>query len=798
MRIPIELNRMKKIYFILSLPFLIGIFLFIYLNNRNPYSREFTGHICDCWRKVKIPYVKGSKPFEGVFPRANFVDKEKLYIIDIRKMNKEMRFLARVFAGLSNRKLPPSFLILDEKERFYNLFIKDIKRKQLINEDTLLSLVREYFQKGYINGCILYDGRLWLTSSHILNVVRTLCGVEDAVPLTPSLNKRLNLPVIVNTLEKRIWKKDATMSYPEYQWAFHNLWKECYHHVLAYIPPGEDSPLTDYIVQFKLFTFYLPSEDKRTEKLFEYILSHSPPNTAVIGVITRKKGWEGKMEKIRIMRIMSKFGKFFFTASSTPNLSYYTGLRSEKRPALKQKKQKKKEPEKKRYISFVLTTGNSLDVMIKERWYHWNSKHRGKIPVGWAIPLGIIDLFPSLIQFYYRTAENTDFFLADTSGIGEIYPFWYGKIYGEKREEGWREYLSMTSHYMRLSSIDTLWTAYHDRESESKFLLLSPLSNLIYGLEGAHRYLNSSSFISQKKCIFFPYFSVKMKYDLKTLLNFLPRKLPSFILIGLDEKLYADVDILKEIELLKENLPEDTELVRPDELFSLYREAVNRGWIKMGTPQTKWKTRKKVTVRKVRGKINIDGNLKEWSYAEKITIREKNQVKWGKSWQGPQDISGEIYLLHDGKYLYLGAVVHDEMVSTDRNPLVSDGIEIYVDKREGRFHAPSLTQGFYDFIITVNGKLHKVYPTFDMGLITPGWGRAREKISVKRFARGYTIEAQIPLLNFQDYPYTSPLPKSLYLDIALNDKDGFFQTKIFWEGSLYSYPGIICGMMTLE
>ncbi|HDN97786.1 MAG TPA: hypothetical protein ENG68_01320 [bacterium] len=809
----------RKFLFVPLIICFAGLVWFIhnYKSEKDPYRQFFTGHICDCWRKVHIPMVKDSLPFGGVLPRANFVDKDLVYVIDITDMPVEMKFLARTFVGLANRSRAPKFIIADRKDPWYKYMISRIKNKKWYDETDLFSLIKEYAEKKVIKGAILYDPDLWNPAKRvsqprdILNVVRTLCGIENAVAVTPGINNKLKLPVIVDTVRKRGWRGSATMSYPVYQWAFNNLWRRCYHHVIAYIPPlgidNEGSGLTDYIVQFKLFCFYLPDEDKRTEKLFEYIFSKVPVNTAVIGHLTLREGWEGKIDRIRIIRIMSKFGKFFIEGSRLSNISYYSGIRGRERDKFSQKKIRfgRLNPDK-IYITFCLTTENSADYCIIERLKHWKSPYRGKVPVGWAFPVLLSDLCPMVLKYYYDTATPNDYFIADTSGIGYIYPDIYGKIY-TNQDEVWKEYLGMTNDYMHFADVKFLWCIGNDEVSERRFISdLSDLKALFYGMDGASRYLTTSFYSVDNKPVFHAYFPVKGKIDFEKIKSKLPATGPAFVFIGIDERQYTGQDILSKLYRFAKFLPKKYSVVRPDEFFYLYEKAKSKGIIRERFPEIKYGVKKEIVVRRVTRSINIDGNLSEWSDVKPILLNKREQIKWGKDrWGGIQDLSGMVWILRDDKYLYVGIKVMDQKISINRkNPLYGDCVEIYVDTRKGRFREPSPSEGFYRYILLPGMRgggdryLFMVYPTFDVGLVTRGWGGVGGKVYSKIIKGGYTIEARIPLLNFQGYPYTKPLGKELFFDISINDKDEVIKSKIFWEGSIFESPGILLGKIILQ
>jgi len=164
-----------------------------------------------------------------------------------------------------------------------------------------------------------------------------------------------------------------------------------------------------------------------------------------------------------------------------------------------------------------------------------------------------------------------------------------------------------------------------------------------------------------------------------------------------------------------------------------------------------------------------------------------------------------VWLCRDDKYLYIGVKVRDQKININHKmPPYGDCVDLFVDTRKGRFREPSPSEGFYRFLLLPGRReggdryVFMVYPTFDIGLVTRGWGRVGGAVASRIIEDGYTIEARIPLLNFQGYPYTKSLGKELFFDISINDKDRFMKSKIFWEGSFFEKPGIVLGKIKLQ
>ena len=67
-------------------------------------------------------------------------------------------------------------------------------------------------------------------------------------------------------------------------------------------------------------------------------------------------------------------------------------------------------------VAFVMTEGDNPFFVINQMRKNWEDPAHGKIPIGWTIAPRMLDLAPSVLQYYYATAGPNDYFLAGASG----------------------------------------------------------------------------------------------------------------------------------------------------------------------------------------------------------------------------------------------------------------------------------------------------------------------------------------------------------------------------------------------
>jgi hypothetical protein len=196
----------------------------------------------------------------------------------------------------------------------------------------------------------------------------------------------------------------------------------------------------------------------------------------------------------------------------------------------------------------------------------------------------------------------------------------------------------------------------------------------------------------------------------------------------------------------------------------------------------------------------IDGELDEWNDAEEILINNETQLRdTGKKYNGPKDLSAKIYTLWDKDYLYLAAMVVDDVASNIDEPGTNgykfDGLEFYFDMAcngdtgNHRYDANDYQLGFFN---SDKGPFAWRWGT-NSGLDTNAriaW-KYRTDLGPDADLKGYVMEAAIP---FKDLGFTPKKDKLIGFNVAVDDDDTpgatdpFHQDKYFsWTGDQYNW-----------
>lgn len=803
----------------------------------DPYRNYFTGHWCDCWRKANLEPIEAMKLYEGLLPRAVCPAWGKIKTLNTEGMTPQEKFLAQVFVALVNRRVPMWYLV--EKGDFWHRGRKAPwhmgitgrpfdgpygdksrgTRAQIgyrIKRDKFIWSVKRFYNElvpVMIKGVVIYDPALLDPNAKpsqpraVLNVIRTLCGVEQALPLTPELYEQLNraavherklgdrtpLPIFLDTRKRKDWMISTYNGDEEeaarrvYTWAFNNLWKDCGHHAICFMPPvgspGPGNDFTDYAVQFKMFCFYAGGDTKRDEKQLEYILGQSPMNIPIIGSLSWRTGEEYLRDRVRLLRLFSRFGKFFVDFRDAPNLGLHSGERYAERTTYRQKQIgfRQLDPSK-TYVSFVLANGNSVSRLMSSRAIHWDYASRGSVPVAWSLPLTAADACPNILSYFYNTATENDYFVGDFCGLGEMFPSVYGAV-AKERAKLVAGYLKETDKYMGYMDLKELWVEQSDAATERMFLNgLTNLQAMLYGKKAARSYLPKSSFLLEQKPVFCTFVDLdNPKKALASMKGLMNRFREKFIVVGLDESDFStDEDVVGEIARAAKVLGEGVQVVRLDELRHLYGQAVTRKLVDASPPAFASADGKggSLEIRRVRaGAIKVDGKLDDWRRTGVRGLElSPASPEGGAVAREHSPADAEARVAYDDRFLYLFVEVKDNSLFIDEyNLTAGDSVVLLLDTRSPRFREPEMTEGFYKLhLIPATGLLKKPtvvfgYPTFDLDLVSNNKHGIEEKAISKITPEGYLMEAAIPLMNF---PYLKwEEGATLRLAVTVNDRD---------------------------
>jgi hypothetical protein len=533
-----------------------------------------------------LPY-KQAKIEGELFPRSK-PPASNLLVFDLTRQPRDWRLLLYSLQGLVNREKPRIYLITNAQDKQWLDWI--VKRKWVTSTDTIdkpEDLLTRF--RSVVKGAVIPDPKLPATK----NVATMIAGVEDAVIVSPRLQKTLSLPVVSDLRDR--WKTNAEA----YRWALDKLWPKMNHSVLACLWP-DSYELRDYLVENKIFIFWIPgaidgakpySRPDEEIKIAEEALSRTPPNSPVMAY-----SWAGVDVGIGEgggVALFSEFSKFLVGSAGSSNLSVHSGIRVPefKQPELPAPKLQND----KTYVCFTMSDGDNLPVMTVGNWPAlWADKTRGDFPIGWTISPSACMLIPDIMDYYYSTATPNDTFMAAVSGVGYCYPESYGKRYRDPARV-FDGFLSLTDDYMRRMDLRAVCPSLATVTNIDRYAKQVKSAKSVFADYGRRvSTYDEATYTASRNT---PVFRAATTWDPRALHDdgataiaaqvreMTPKEKPAFLHVFLCNWFW-DLPAMKSV---MDKLGPDYVAVGPDQLTTLYRQDMERRQIQVGKlPDIGW------------------------------------------------------------------------------------------------------------------------------------------------------------------------------------------------------------------
>ena len=409
------------------------------------------------------------EPILDVEPYATFWPQssrpaEELLVLDVSEAEPQVEFAMSVLQGLVNRTQPRLYLLHTRYARQDREWLDELEFEGYRAREVTIPEVWEAF-RDEVKGAAVYDGSIMdeIGDYHSdqlnqTNVLLMICALEDAIPLTPEMAAVQGLPTLFDARGK--WANQYEMM----RWAYVELFPHMNHRILATNYPGIFL-ITDYLVQFKIFTFWFPEHRiPAEENLLCGILASTPPNTPIVGwwfdwmpnhKDPEHRSADAVMEGPGLLH-GSYFGKVLTPSHEAANLSVHSGVEvgewRHKAPVV---------PEfdpSKIYYAHVYSDGDNLGeaLMLRTRDLQWDRPERGSFPMGWSFAPGAAVMAPAVYNYYIRTATPNDL-LVGGLGIGYTFPSIYLQAYPEHKKELYAAYARLTNEAMKWLDTTCLW-----------------------------------------------------------------------------------------------------------------------------------------------------------------------------------------------------------------------------------------------------------------------------------------------------------------------------------------------------
>jgi hypothetical protein len=390
--------------------------------------------------------------------------------------------------GIINRKSPIVYVVSNADkwpgywlEQFSSSgrWLQGRKTQPLADLDALFALA-----KGKVKGAVIWDPAVPAS----LNVATTIAGVEDGIVLSPVFAEKYlekwKLPVLKDLRGMFTGKETGSAKNDAYRWAVRNYLSKglCSGHWLSLYEDSFSSRAKadlgyavtrDWAVKNRSFVYDLSpwGDEKPADDLnqplgtdlatYHIILNEILKQTAgremteVSGFFAfskysnmpdHKSTHEPVPTEWETVYVISPYNCYQNTvASSCFNQSFHCHAPSvplkQHRPKVMQKL------ENKNYICILMADYDSATPLYAFMPKHWNDKRRGTMPFLWGINPNLVETYPDIIEYFYKTASENDYFAPDASAAGYMNPNRVKKEYLPlfiKHNKKFYEHLDMT------------------------------------------------------------------------------------------------------------------------------------------------------------------------------------------------------------------------------------------------------------------------------------------------------------------------------------------------------------------
>ncbi len=390
-----------------------------------------------------------------------------------------------------------------------------------------------------------------------LNLATTIAGLNNELICDPSLLATLtNAPynlAIKDDLRGRFTTKTQV-----YQYLYNHYWSQCTHRIFAGMETNGHGALREYLVAVKSAAVWLDPGNSADASLLSPFLSSMTP---VGGVYM---GWwpsEGNG-----LHWIAQYGIPVIASDWFGNGSLFGGVATTisippipPAPPLQNKI----------YVSITLSDGDNVQYMQHHMKVNWGNAARGTAPIGWTTQPLAADFDPGMLNYYWSTATTNDCLVDGPSGAG------YTHI------ENWSSanvgaFTKATNPYLRRSGIRTI-TVWDNLSAANAWSFATNCPTLVglndqgdgnytanYGGLPVIGFPSNDSYTPTEALLF---------SGITNTANGWSGSSPMFIAVQGSGWSITPADC----QTIKNALPSNYVLVRPDHLFLLYRQAAGLG-----------------------------------------------------------------------------------------------------------------------------------------------------------------------------------------------------------------------------
>lgn len=361
---------------------------------------------------------------------ATYAD-ETIYVVSsgAGALDYQEKAMMLAVQGIANRKQPRVYLILNGSNDWLWL---DWYREEYGLEYIELNSPYDLFDFDWpIQGYVKFDPAIPDT----VNIALTYASTENLIPVTDAI--RAAHPDLPNWPVVRDLTTPAASPFVDfsaknraqtYKWLYYNLWPACRKETIgnccvpapSYNNFFRDQDILDFVVSRQGPVFELSSNlnahpTEYTVK--EAFLSDMPKWSLVMGWCTYRDS-----EGHHVSQCSQK-NQLVLCSNTASNFSFHQHIGAQytlEQPQKAEENELQLE-EDKVYLSFVYSDGDSVNWVSRgahgQQW-----EDRGAMPMTWEMQPLLEDIGGGMLEYFYRTATETDTFAASAGGVGYVHP----------------------------------------------------------------------------------------------------------------------------------------------------------------------------------------------------------------------------------------------------------------------------------------------------------------------------------------------------------------------------------------
>ncbi len=493
-------------------------------------------------------------------PYVHIRTPEKLYTIDDQFLTEGQKLTVASLQGIMTKGESGIFRITGDPSKVWlDILEQDHGIKvDRSTEQSFAKLITVFAPKldGYIL-CNTYDQKTPYKSDESLSVALTLAGPFKSIVVTEETKDTVETVGIELRYDARDKRLEPVLD--EYS----NLLNS---RQLIYRPfHTARTFLTDYGVAGNMIHYYGSLKSSTAKRIFDFL----DPNSTLLGWGDSEDG---------LVKVASDNSVMVYPADWANNISVLSGVPT--KSVQKDSIQEQPRNENVHTATFVMSDGDNIQWALNtyafdERWF--NSEYRGKFDLGWTTSPSLVELAPTVLNYFYQQAESTeegrDYFIAGPSGLGYIFPERFPAIQSNtellngymeradlsivnilaksKRQNGYLE------NYLAQESIDAIFLYYYSNYS---------------GGRGKIWWVDDKPVITGRARLWEGFNSPEKLAEKLNKLSTDPSSEDGYSLIPVHVWSMSVQDVYRCVSLLNENV----QVVAPDEFVQLIMERVER------------------------------------------------------------------------------------------------------------------------------------------------------------------------------------------------------------------------------